>query len=237
MSAQDLLSLDVTLGYAEVLLVWLALSLLGYAFHRRTRSSCVLAVVVSGLVGVTVAQPFGVKGVPISPQDFAAGNPRPADEGTEHRIEVLGMPLFRFRAYTREIFYLNGEGGYPSDWLKVRSWVWPGVLTNAAKVERLCGIIDRPCWAPGAQDHTRSGLAANLDLVRAGGQWRYRILRRDGAVPTFPPRRYPGGSDSVYGYNGYYRLAVGIASVPGLIYWLVASAFSAAVIFRLRRAA
>lgn len=229
MSANDWLAVDNVLGYAEPVLVAVAIVGLARALLRGGRWRTLRAVLLAVIVGITVAQPFGVKGVPISPQEFAADDPQPANAESIHSVELLGLPLFGFRPYTREIQYLNGEGGYPDTWLKVRSWLWPGLLTNAEKLERLCGTTRQPCWVPEDQNQTGFGRAGNLELVRADGQWRYRILTPDGSPP-----RYPGESTGVYAYNGYYRLTIGIVSTPGLVYWLLAGVLGLGIFLRLR---
>ena len=229
MGANEWLEIDKTLGYAELVLVPASLVYLVWALLRRHRRRTIRALLVAGLLAITVAQPFGVEGVPISPQEFAAGNPEPVDPESVQSVDVLGLGLFRFRPYTREIFYFDGQGGLPIAWLKVRSWVWPGLLANASKVERLCGNTLQPCWTPRDQPQNRFGRASNLELVQADGEWRYRILTRDGSPP-----RYPGNSSEPYRYNGYYRLAVGLVSFAGLVYWFVAGGIGVVLLLRLR---
>jgi hypothetical protein len=201
--------LDQLLGFVEVLAVMASTVYLirGSRASSRHRKQSML---VAALIALTVAQPFGVKGEPITPQEFAAGVHQPADPESVHSLRVLGLPLFGFRPYTRDIFYLNGEAGYPTHWLKIRSWLWPGLLTNGAKIERLCGEVTRPCWRPRQQGH-----AQGLELRRAGDEWRYRLLTADGRVP-----QHPTVEDGVLGYSAHYRLALGVTSVPGLLYWL-----------------
>lgn len=175
---------------------------------------------------------MGVKGVPISPDRYAAGNPEPAEAEQIHSVGVLGVPLFGFRPYTRSIFYVNGEGGYPTDWLKLRSWLWPGLLLNGGKLDRLCGNSNQPCWVPEDRDQDVYGRASNLELVNADGEWRYRILKADGT-----PTHFPGEPDGTYAYSGYYRLTIGIVSKLGLLYWVLAGLLAILVADRLRRQA
>jgi hypothetical protein len=219
------------LGYTEFVLLPVSIGYLVLVVIRAGRARAARALILAGVLALTIAQPFGVKGVPISPQEFTEGDTRPADADAIHSVRVLGVPLFGFRPYTREISYLNGEGGYPSDWLKVRSWLWPGLLTNGTKVERLCGNDFQPCWVPEDQSQEGFGRASNLQLVEADGEWRYRILRFDGSPPEYPPPRTTG----TYGYNGYYRLAGGIVSTAGVVYWLLVGGLGALILIRIRR--
>lgn len=229
MNAADWLNLDEVLGFVECVFVPASVIYLLIAIARGGRRRVVRALVLATLLALTVAQPFGVKGVPMSPEEFAAGDAMPAESEAVHSVRVLGVPLFGFRPYTRGIVYVNGESGYPDDWLKVRSWLWPGILTNGEKVERLCGNTSQPCWVPEDQSQSGFGRSSNLELVRAGAEWRYRILTHEGRPPN-----YPGPRDGTYAYNGYYRLTVGLVSLPGLMYWLVVATLAVRLIRRLR---
>lgn len=229
MSAHGWFELDKLLGYAEVLLVSASLAYLIVALVRGGRARAVRAIVLVGITALTVAQPFGVKGEPITPSQFFAGNPRPAKAEEVHSMRVLGLSMFRFRPYRRRVWYLNGEGGNPTHWLKVRSWLWPGLLTNGSKVERLCGTDMQPCWVPEGDSDTY-GRPSNLQLVKSGDEWRYRILTANGTPPRYPPPFRTG----TYSYNGYYRLAIGVSSNAGLAYWIVSAALGVALVLRLR---
>lgn len=180
---------------------------LGVALWRGGRGRAWRAAGLAVLTGLTVAQPVGVKAVPLAAGAFEREAPRPAAATAVHRVGP-----FRFEPYRQRITYLNGESGYPPDWLKLRSsFLIPGLLTNGTKVERLCGTTGRPCWsARGRQDALR--------LVRAAdGEWRYRILTADGKLPS----RQLGAQDPPYGFASDFRLRVGLVSVAGLVYWLL----------------
>jgi hypothetical protein len=226
MSSSWWLLLDQILGYAEVILVPFSIAYLLLALLRDGRGRAIRAAVLAIFLALTVAQPFGVKGVPITPAEYRAGDPQPADAEAVHSVDLLGIPLFGFRPYTREIFYVNGESGYPTSWLKLRSWLWPGLLTNATKLEKLCGATFDPCWVPADQVQYGRDRSENLQLVNADGQWRYRILTFDG-TPT----------DQVSDYRGYYRLAVGFVSTAGAIYWVLVACLLIAIFGRLRQGA
>src|SRR5919109_4922476 len=101
MGASEWLALDKILGWAEVVLVAVSLTYLVFAVVRDDRRRACRAMILASVVAVTVAQPFGVKGVPISPSEFAAGKPRPAKAEAVHSLRVLGVPLFGFRPNTR----------------------------------------------------------------------------------------------------------------------------------------
>jgi hypothetical protein len=230
MSAHGWFELDKLLGYAEVLLVPASLAYLIVALVRGGRARGLRALALAVVTAITVAQPFGVKGEPITPNQFFAGDPRPAKAEEVHSTRVLGLSLFRFRPYRRKIWYLNGEGGNPTHWLKLRSWLWPGLLTNGSKVERLCGTDMQPCWVPEGDSDTY-GRPSNLQLVKSGNEWRYRILTADGTSPKYPPPFRTG----THTYNGYYRLTVGVSSKGGLAYWIVSAALGMALVLRLHR--
>jgi hypothetical protein len=102
-------------------------------------------------------------------------------------------------------------------------------LTNGEKLDRLCGNVSQPCWVPKDRSQSGFGRASNLELVRAGTEWRYRVLTHAGRPPD-----YPGPGDDTYAYNGYYRLTVGLVSLPGLVYWLVVATLAGPLILRLR---
>jgi hypothetical protein len=222
MPAPDWLTLDQVLGYAEVVLVGASLAYLVVAALRGGRGRSVRALVLAGVVAVTVAQPFGVRAVPITARQFAAAEPTPHAQAT-HSIDVLGLPLFGFVPYTRDIVSVQGETGDPTQWLKVRSWLWPGLLTNASKITRLCGPTSQLCWTP-EDSAVGAGRSSNLHLARAGDQWLYRVLTRNGSPAPY------GGTN-----GGTYRVAVGIASFSGLTYWLVVGVLGAGVLIRRRR--
>lgn len=206
--------LDWALAIAEMVLVPISLVALAWAMKRQRLVTP--AFIFCVIVAATLAQPFGVKAITISPEEYVSGHPVVAKAEAVHSASVLGVPLFGFAPYSREALYRTDTS--PRATFKVRSWLWPGLLTNADHGAALCGE-GRPCWEPGDSS------AGNLELVRAGGMWRYRILRFDGT--PVPPRERDLGGD--------YRLAVGITSWAGVVYWLILIA--AAVAHRRRRRA
>jgi len=221
MSAAGWAELDQALGYAELVAVPAAVGLLALAAVRPKRVRPRRALIAAIVVGATLAQPFGVRATPLERQQFYEPGMRRVDAQAVHSIDVLGVPIVGFRPYTRPIFYINGESGYPTHWLKVRTWVWPVLLTNATKLVRLCGVISDPCWKPtGEQGYGRS---EDLQLWRTReGEWRYRVLTiADSAPPGGPP---PPTQETFYAY----RLTLGLASPAGLIYWLIVLGLSLA---------
>jgi hypothetical protein len=182
----------------------------------------VRALAIVGVTALVVAQPFGIKGVPISPEEFRADNPRQVDAEAIHSVRVLGVPIFGFRPYTTEIFRFNGEIGSPTHWL---SWLWPGAFTNGETLDALCGTTDSPCWEPEGAGQTGQASPSNLELVTTGNEWRYRILTADGQPPS------PDDADD---YHGYYRLTIGLVSEAGLVYWLVVATLSVGLLARWR---
>ncbi len=171
----------------------LALAYLAVAAIRGGRGRTLRAGVLALLVGLTVAQPFGVKAKRIDPD----GGGRAEAVDAWHRLGA-----WRFQAYRRPIVGLNENG--PSHWLKVRSSLLvPGLLTNGAKVARLCGQDGEPCW-------TGSG---ELALSQDAGGWRYDVLagRQAGARPV-----------------AAYRLGTGVVSRAGVAFWVLAVALLAA---------
>jgi hypothetical protein len=78
--------LDTLLGWAEVILVPFSVVWLLAAIVKRDRRRVRVGVVVALVLCITVAEPFGVKGVPITRAQFAAGHPRAADSQGIHSV-------------------------------------------------------------------------------------------------------------------------------------------------------
>jgi hypothetical protein len=203
--------LDVLLGLAELILVPASVLYLARAVFRPNREQAFRALTLAGIVALTVAQPFGVEAEPISREEFEAGDPQPAKAEAIHSVEVLGIPVVGFRPYRREVIGLLPSDVADPKWLKLRSWVWPGVLTNGAKVTDMCASSDQACWAPEGEGGFEDGSSRSLRLARAGDEWRYSVLTASGSVP-----RTPGETGS----QGFFRLGLGIVSWPGLVYWI-----------------
>jgi hypothetical protein len=173
-----------------------------------------LAIALAVATALTVAQPLGVRAVPIDAS--AAQSGRTVDPSETHRLDVLGVPVLAFRFYRRERFdplAAIGECCPPTHTLRVRSWLVPGLLTHATELEQLCG--DRPCWEPGETAKTSS-----LQLQEASAGWHATL---GGARDAPPPQRW--------------RLAAGIASPAGAAYWTLAAIGIVAVVRRQRRRA
>jgi hypothetical protein len=220
--------LDVLLGVAELLLVPASVVYLAMAVFRPSRRRAMAALALAGVLALTLAQPFGVKSEPITPEEFAAGNPQPAEAEAVHSVRVLGVPVFGFRPYrglTVEPYQPILRRGQTGIWLKIRSWVWPGLLTNGSKVAFVCEDSVAPCWTPEGEAEP-TGRPSKLDLVQADGEWRYHVRSPSGGLPQLPDKT---------GSFGFYRLSPGIVSWIGLLYWIALPAFAGAVILSLRR--
>jgi hypothetical protein len=194
-------SLDWLLWIAEIVLVPVSLVVLVIALKRGGTRRAIWAAALALVVALTVAQPFGVEAVPMSRAEFEAGDPQRATADAVHGIDVLGIPLFGFRPYTRERFCVECDTG-PGSYIRTRSWLWPMLLTNANTIAGNCGREIRPCWEPG--DTRNQG---DLALFNADGEWRYELSSGGNPVNPFP------------GTSPYLRLRIGIVSIAGLIYW------------------
>jgi len=162
-----------------------------------------LAVPLVALTALTVAQPFGVQADRLGEAEAqglasSASDPNAPDPVDAHSLDVAGVPVMRFASYRRKIesdvFAGLGECCPPTHSLRVRSWLWPGLMTHATQVMEICG--DSPCWEPGS---------SALKLQRMSGQW-YLTLA-DASKPAQA-----------------WRLGPGIVSGWGVAYWLLAGA-------------
>lgn len=99
MDASAWRAVDQILGVAELLLVPASVIYLVVALARLGRAKTLRALAVVGVTALVVAQPFGVKGIPISPEEFRADNPRQVDAEAIHSVRELGIPIFGFRPY------------------------------------------------------------------------------------------------------------------------------------------
>ncbi len=73
------LRLDQLLRFVDYLLAPASLIELLVARVKGGRRRGLVALALAGTLAISVAQPFGVKAVPISPDRYAAGNPEPAE--------------------------------------------------------------------------------------------------------------------------------------------------------------
>jgi hypothetical protein len=221
--------LDSLIGVARVVGAVAAVALLlvaGLRGSRRFRLGVLLALV----VGLTVAQPFGVQAVPVNGVPHGA---RRVDQRTEHSIDVVGVPLFRFEFYARRLFYLDDppHGGPPYA-LRIRSWAWPAELTNATTVTEPNTGYGVGCLSP--EDRAFGDprplpgypcQEGGLELWRAAdGDWFVRALVRNTRTRPATPKVVQT-----------WRLETGIVSLFGTIYWLVAAAAGLGVALRRRR--
>lgn len=189
-------------------LIWLVAAWERPTARGLRRAPTVLAVV----VGLTVAQPFGVIA---SKEDDAPRPPTPAPpnqldppqtNGEDvHVARLFGVvPVLPFRFYQRQIFLSGLAENTPNETLRVRSWFWLPVLTNATEVTETCSNdVFTPCWNGGQ----------NLTVFREGGaQWATidNSAGRGSSQPDLP--------DSFT-----WKLSAGIASPAGLVYWALAA--------------
>ncbi len=174
------------------------------------------------VVGLTVAQPFGV----IASKKDAAPRP-PVYAGNGHSVHVarvFGIPLLRFRLYSREVFW-PGENTTTAT-LRARSWFWLPALTNATQIAETCSndVLD-PCWDPEPGSGT-SG--SDLTVFRDGGKQWVTIDNPDGRQqekergPCPPETCGAGYRPTPIPDSFNWELRAGIASPAGLVYWALA---------------
>jgi hypothetical protein len=211
------IALNVALGVISALSMLRALATVLAALFvarvsRRWPGAWKLAIALTVVTALTVAQPLGVRAEPTA---ASAPYGRSLDPAGTHSVEILGVPLVKFALYRRERFEplaAIGECCSPTHTLRVRSWVVPGLLTNATEVVQLCG--DLPCWDPGEQPR-----AGSLRLRQRSGRWHVTL----GGEPLGPPAQQ-------------WRLGVGVASPWGACFWALATIGIVAVLRRRRRA-
>jgi hypothetical protein len=167
LSAIDWYSADDVLGGIEVLLVALSVWWLAEAAAKRDRRRGKRAAVVGALVGLTLAQPFGVRATSVRVAAVEPGMEQRAPDQV-HSMDVLGIPLVAFRPTTGKVYRVAGEIGDPDTWVKVRSWIWPALLTNATKVTERHGRGDRE----------------SVQLWQTKSGWRLQVSDPQAASPT-----------------------------------------------------
>lgn len=170
------------------------------------------------VVAVTLAQPFGARVDPVAATTAIAGADR--DPGRVESIDVLGLPLARFRLESAEKAPAWGESGYPTRELKVRSWIPPLLLINATPVVDMCGVVTNSCWKPDDRvPHGSGGVA----LFEQDGRWHVRTTSTgDSALTGRPVVRE-------------WRLSYGVVSWTGTAYWALLAVALMALALRARR--
>lgn len=215
--------LGVSFADAVVFVFGLIAAALAARVAARWRGVRTPAIALAVLTALTVAQPLGVRASPLGQETStpairlpaAADRERSVDPTQSHTIDVLGVPIFGFALYRREIVDLLtglGECCPPTHTLRARSWLHPALLTHATELGRICG--DRPCWTPRRQPPDRS-----LELWRQSDGWYVSLTDRRGQPPVA------------------WRLGLGVVSVYGLVYWLAAIGAVAILLGRRRLAA
>jgi hypothetical protein len=211
------MSLHEVLGWVEAILVPVSLIWLIVCWHsprRRARYAVVLALV----LGLTLAQPFGLvvsdEGGRAPPRDA-----RSADPAGVHGARLFGViPVMSFTVYRDENLCFPSCENIATASLEARSWAWLPPLTNSTTITDLCvGGGGPPCWDPDAR--TR-GRRSSLGLAGADGTW-WATVRDDAPSST--------------GVAGTWELRPGIASWAGVAYWIVAGALIVALLQARRR--
>jgi hypothetical protein len=192
--------LDRAIGIVEAGLVVASLWAL-WAVARRQVSATV-GLIVPIVTALTVAQPFGIRTEPASP-DFA--DALPAVKASEQQIEIAGVPLIAFQVSRRKRIQFGGESGQPTHDLRVRSWVRPGLLTSATSVVGMCGLVSDPCWTP-ADSPSETGQDRGVTLAKSSSGWILRTSARDSS-----------GRPLIRAW----RLSWGVVSPLGALYWLI----------------
>lgn len=204
-------ALDWILGIGGWLAAITSLIWLVGAWLRPTRQRTRRAVLLALVLAVTVAQPFGIVAHRVARMPANAHAVAPY---SVHAARAFGaIPLFPFAVYRLHYPPIGDNWTHAS--LRVRSWFWLPILTNATHVTGLCGgIVTLPCWDP-----SLTGEHNALTLASSGGDYYLRM-------EDFQSTR-----------GGYltWKLTPGIAYVPGLIYWLLLAVLIPLVVRDARR--
>ena len=192
-------TLALFLGACEFILVPVSVVWLLWATIIPTRARVRRALRFAVVIAATVAQPFGI----VAAQE--PGPPRdahPVSPTGIHIDRIAGiLPILPFSLY-RENTIIHNDTGSARATLKARSWFWLPVLTNGTAIKSICSDLTQPCWDPSTPDRS------SLQLSEAHG--RYYVTLLDPLGPRF-------GAPGSY----TWELVPGIASIPGLIYWLL----------------
>jgi hypothetical protein len=211
---------DRTLGVIEFAAVLVTLAVSVRALRRPSRRRALTATLLAAVCGMTVAQPFGITtdelDAPADDLPIIAEHTDGPPTGV-HTMWVAGVLPVPVVLYQRGDVLAGLSENTPTKSLRARSWLWPGVLTNASEVAATCSNdIFTPC--PGGAVVTR--------------------LHRDGhhLVVTITNPYAEGHDPDTVPDVFRYRLGFGITSITGVVYWLLAAAVTAAAWSRTRAA-
>ena len=124
----DLAALDRPLGVTELVAVVAGASAIAMIVIGGRRTAAVgWAIVVTG--ALTICQPFGITTTRASDTEVAAARPAAPANGASHAL-LDWLPLLRFRVYDLEPLVSLSDNG-PTTAVRVRSWLAPGLLTDA----------------------------------------------------------------------------------------------------------
>lgn len=202
------------LGVLEYVLVPVSLVWLTLAIRRPSRRRARRSIALAAALAVTVAQPFGITATPRGSPPRGA---HPVGPTSVHIARLFGsLPILPFALYREDDLVDFGNGATAS--LKARSWLWLPILTNATTVTRICSNdVRTPCFG------NSGGSAGSLQLSEKDGRYY-------ATVPVPGASSYAGVKPS---YT--WELGVGVASIAGLIYWLLVAALIPLVLTSTRR--
>jgi hypothetical protein len=207
---------DVVLALVEfVLVITAVLSLLAYARGSAPWPALAFAI----LVGITVAPPFGLRATPTSVTSPSQRGV--VDPAQTHRLDVAGLSVVEFKLYSREIWRLAGEGGYPTHSLRVRSWIEPLLAINGTTITEMCGVVTNPCGESG--DDKPASNPNGIDLFQTDGRWHVRTSS--------------AGNDSMTGRKNVdeWELSFGVVSVVGAAFWILVALSTAVAVWTRNR--
>src|SRR3954466_6089255 len=124
-------SFDRLLGAAELFGVLVSLAVLARACLRPGLRRSRVAVLLALVLALTVAQPVGVIAHRVSPASAAGST---ADHGGLHTIRLAGVVPFFYTLYQRRNFLAGLSENVPTQTLRARSWLGPGLLTTSSSV-------------------------------------------------------------------------------------------------------
>jgi hypothetical protein len=208
--ARGVEAVDRVLAVAEVLLIAASIVLL---LRARTARSWTLAVALTVTVALTLAHPIGIsaeKGTTIPEGAVEHG-------ATDINVaEIAGLPLMPFTLYKRERIGTGLVENVSTDSLRVRSWVWPFLLTSGGDVAGMCADVFEPCWHPEWRDSDKPVLreneaARNVSVWSKDADYWVRVDNRHHQTTSAVPAEF------------VYRLRPALTSWWGLAYWVLAA--------------